>query len=157
MFVSYTTPPAFRIQRLPCLGPPKYALFFIYKKQKAIQLVLRQRQQGDKMDTSNIRVDHTTLQQFNGRVVRIIGKLTSPTTLSTTSITNDRGIIQLNVQQDNLRTKLSNIDEYYEVIGQIQSDLSLKVLDSIPFGTEINELGVANLVKYSNKCKEIYY
>lgn len=109
------------------------------------------------MDSANIRVDHTTLQQYNGKVVRVIGKLTSPSTLSTMAINNDRGLIQLSVHQESIKSKLTELDNFYEVIGQVQGDLSLKVLDSIPFGLEINELGVANLVKYSNKCKEIFY
>ncbi|ODV94062.1 hypothetical protein PACTADRAFT_50952 [Pachysolen tannophilus NRRL Y-2460] len=110
---------------------------------------------------SNIRVDHTLLKQFEGKVVRVIGKLGSiqndRASLLTKASDGSSGQINLLISSS-LVPKLQTPNNYYEVIGKITNDeLAIRVLDGIDFGDSINEKAAIALVKYSNKCSELFY
>ncbi|ODV86057.1 hypothetical protein CANARDRAFT_175789 [[Candida] arabinofermentans NRRL YB-2248] len=104
----------------------------------------------------SIRVDATLLQQFKRKTVRIIGKLISKS--SNNAILNSNGNVELKFTHQNQLLDSLIIDHWYECIGMVDDDdLSIKVIQCIDFGTEINEKAVLKVVELSHKVPELFY
>ncbi|KAH3685387.1 hypothetical protein WICPIJ_003625 [Wickerhamomyces pijperi] len=116
-------------------------------------------------DNVTPRVDATLLQNFVNSTVRIIGRVDSQVgsnannilTFYVPSYKSTNLTIQLSYTQD-LQFQLG---QWYEIIGRVNSDLSVRCVDSrefkTPEGKQVNETAIAGLVHFSNKvARDIY-
>ncbi|CCH46935.1 Replication protein A 14 kDa subunit [Wickerhamomyces ciferrii] len=109
------------------------------------------------MADSTPRIDGSLLEQYKNRTVRVIGKVEQI----------DGSNLKLYTPSDNsnnLSITVSTTPDlefqqgiWYEIIGRVLDNLTLRAIDIQNFGENINEKAVAGLVKYSNKSSEIFY
>lgn len=100
----------------------------------------------------SLRVDATLLGQSTSKTVRIIGKLNSIDSGSSGTI-NSNGTINITSATD-----MNNltVDNWYEILGKVQKDLSVNVLEFFDFGKDINENAVKKLVEVVHRVPELY-
>lgn len=108
-------------------------------------------------DHSTPRIDGSLLEQYTNRTVRVIGKVEeiqgSDLKLYTPSDTSNNLTITVTTTPDlEFQQGL-----WYEIIGRVMDNLSLRAIDIQNFGENISEKAVAGLVKYSHKTPEIFY
>lgn len=108
-------------------------------------------------DHSTPRIDGSLLEQYTNRTVRVIGKVEdiqgSNLRLYTPSDNQKDLTITVSTTPD------LNFEKgyWYEIIGRVMDNLSLRAIDIQNFGENINEKAVAGLVKYSHKASVIFY
>ncbi|KAK9465721.1 replication factor A protein 3 [Lipomyces arxii] len=97
------------------------------------------------------RITAQLLQMYQGRVVRLIGKLTdirgNSATLDSAGSVNVSLARGVEFQQGH----------FYEVIGRVNPDLSLQMLDGVDFGTNIDMDNAIALANLSQKYPEIFF
>ncbi|OJD33192.1 replication factor a protein 3 [Diplodia corticola] len=99
--------------------------------------------------TPRITADY--LEKFTHRTVRILGKVTQ---LRGEQATIDAGgSINLHLNRDSHLT----LNNAVEVIGKVNSDLSVRVLTSTDFGSNIDFTAAEAVVDATHRYKEIFY
>lgn len=100
------------------------------------------------MEAANIRIDAPLLSSHQGKLVRIIGKCTSPTALES------NGPVALST---------TNIDplipgKFYEIIGKVSpNNPSVNVYSVLQLSDNVNMDMVSKLVQYVHKVPELFY
>lgn len=102
----------------------------------------------------SLRVDATLLAQSSNKTVRIIGQLKSVDTTDSSATIDSNGLINVSSasNMDNLV-----VDNWYEVIGVVQKDLSVNVLQWFDFGKEFNSNAAKKLVEIVHRVPELYH
>lgn len=106
------------------------------------------------MDAASVRIDATLLQEYQGRLVRIIGKCESfdPSSSHGTILSN--GPITI----ISAPGELLSVSKNYEIIGKVGSnDLKVRVLSAIELSDNVNLDHAEKLVKYVHKVPELFY
>ncbi|KAB2573832.1 putative ssdna binding protein ssb3 protein [Lasiodiplodia theobromae] len=97
------------------------------------------------------RISAPYLEKFTHRTVRILGKVTQ---LRGEQATIDAGgSINLHLNRDAHLT----LNNAVEVIGKVNSDLSVRVLTSTDFGSNIDFTAAEAVVDATHRYKEIFY
>ncbi|GME89880.1 unnamed protein product [[Candida] boidinii] len=113
-----------------------------------------------------VRVDATLLQQYTGRTIRIIGKLEDINYQSNKLTINSNGKVILNINDSQLdlikngknnNNKSINIGTFIEIIGFINNDLTIKVIQFFDFGDNLNEDVLNKLTTYIHKVPELFH
>lgn len=106
------------------------------------------------------RIDATLLQNFTSQTVRIIGRVDAQAggntlTFYVPSYQSTNLTIQLSYSPD-LQFQLG---KWYEVIGRVSDDLSVRCVDSreLTFPNGVNEAAIAGMVHFSNKLAKPLY
>ncbi|KAK9453532.1 replication factor A protein 3 [Dipodascopsis uninucleata] len=97
------------------------------------------------------RTNAELLHLFVGRPVRLIGRVTS---FHGDTVTLDAGGSV--TARTNVGVQMTE-GHAYEIIGRVNQDLSLKILDSVDFGTNINMDNANTLAALSNQYNEIFF
>ncbi|KAG7866016.1 hypothetical protein KL918_004005 [Ogataea parapolymorpha] len=105
----------------------------------------------------SIRVDASIISQFTKKTVRVIGKLIDKSTGAGTAIVQCNGSIQLKFQNQQALLESLTLNNWYECIGIVDTDNSVKVIQIIDFGDQISEPAVTKLVEMSHKVPELFY
>lgn len=100
----------------------------------------------------SIRVDATLLMQFTGHTVRIIGKGKHVT--GNSFVLESNGSIQCSYDADTRNMIEGN---WYEIVGLVQKDLTVKALQWFDFGREFNGAAATKLVEIVHRLPELYY
>ena len=106
------------------------------------------------MEVASIRVDTSLLQESQGKLVRIIGKLESydPSSSAATLIAGSPIQLQL-TENDSLQ-----VGKIYEVIGKVStSNLTVNTYSVTQLSDNTNLDVAAKLVKYVHKVPELFY
>jgi len=92
------------------------------------------------------KINSGLIQQFVGRTVSVVGKVTSPLGQQTAQIeSSDGGMITVNTNGEE-----SYGSEYVEIIGQVNDDASIQQFKFTDFGSDF-DLGMYNkVVQMSN-------
>ncbi|KAA8906155.1 hypothetical protein TRICI_005188 [Trichomonascus ciferrii] len=98
------------------------------------------------MSEETPRVNASCLEDFKGRTIRILGKVKS--------LHGESCVIDANGDVTDANFE---VGQFYEVIGRISDDSSVKMLQYQDFGTNIDMTNVDNLVKLQHKYKTIFY
>ncbi|KAL0253107.1 hypothetical protein SLS55_010558 [Diplodia seriata] len=97
------------------------------------------------------RITAPLLEKFTHRTVRILGKVSQ---LRGEQATIDAGgSINLHLNRDSHLT----LNNAVEVIGKVNSDLSVRVLTSTDFGSNIDFTAAEAVVDATHRYKEIFY
>ena len=106
------------------------------------------------MDAISKRIDGTLLQDNQGKLVRIIGKLEQHDGNSAILISN--GSIQLNLSAitSNINIEINN---NYEIIGKVGDDLLITVYSILEISDNFNFDNYYKLCGYVSKVPELYY
>ncbi|EKG20657.1 hypothetical protein MPH_02012 [Macrophomina phaseolina MS6] len=97
------------------------------------------------------RINAPLLEQFTHQTVRILGKVTQ---LRGEQATIDAsGNINLHLNRDSHLT----LNNAVEVIGKVNQDLSVRVLSSTDFGSNIDFTAADAVVDVTHRYKEIFY
>lgn len=106
------------------------------------------------MDAASIRIDATLLQQYQGKLVRLMGKCESYDPSSNTATLSCNGTINLICNPDESFV----VDKNYEIIGKVgTNDTSVFILSAIELSDNLNMDVVKKLVEYVHKVPELYY
>ncbi|KAI5836862.1 replication factor A protein 3 [Morchella snyderi] len=97
------------------------------------------------------RINAPLLERFQGRVVRIVGKVLE--LHGETATIDSHGTIVAHLDRDSHLA----VGHAAELVGKIQQDLSVKVLNSTDFGTNIDFKVYDSLVEVNHMYKEIFY
>ncbi|CAN6661223.1 hypothetical protein TRVA0_033S00540 [Trichomonascus vanleenenianus] len=83
--------------------------------------------------------------------VRIVGKVQS--------LHGDKCVLDASgeVEVDLIRDANFEIGRFYEVVGKINQDLSIKMLSATDFGTDFDIAALDRALNYYHKNKEIFY
>jgi replication factor A3 len=116
------------------------------------------------MDEATPRITQAYLEQFTHRTVRIIGRVTrlrgdEASIDSAGQITLHLNRVSVSTSSDWMRQCLGRetehlqeshltMDHYVEVVGKVQSDLSIRVLASTDMGTSIGMWRLASFLSY---------
>ncbi|KAF2084614.1 replication factor A protein 3 [Saccharata proteae CBS 121410] len=103
------------------------------------------------MSESTPRITAQYLQQFQNQTVRILGKVTQ---LRGDQATIDAGG-SINVHLN--REAHLTMNNAAEIIGKVNNDLSVKVLTSTDFGSNIDFNAAMAVVEATHRHKEIFY
>lgn len=106
------------------------------------------------MSLQSIRIDATYLQQSAKKTVRVLGLLKSYEQSSKSCTLDSNGPITIRFSND--RGDLSS-GNWYECIGIVQDDLSIKCIDFLNMGNNLNEKSVLKVVELSHKFPELFY
>ncbi|KAH3670269.1 hypothetical protein WICMUC_004922 [Wickerhamomyces mucosus] len=103
------------------------------------------------------RVDGTLLQNFRNQTVRIVGRVDglndTQVTFYTPSYNADSTTIQLTYSPDLSFEK----GYWYEIIGRVSDELSVRAIDVNFFGDNINEKAIAGLVHFAHRAAPELY
>ncbi|KAG7822980.1 hypothetical protein KL909_003583 [Ogataea angusta] len=105
----------------------------------------------------SIRVDASIISQFTKKTVRVIGKLIDKSTGAGTATVQCNGSIQLKFQNQQALLESLLLNNWYECIGIVDTDNSVKVIQIIDFGDQISEPAVTKLVEMSHKVPQLFY
>ncbi|KAK0507964.1 hypothetical protein JMJ35_009853 [Cladonia borealis] len=97
------------------------------------------------------RISAKYLDSFTNQIVRILGKVVS--LRGETATIDANGSINLHLNRD-AHLSLNNA---VEVVGKVQPDLSVKVLQATDFGGNIDFNAVEAVVDATHRYKEIFY
>ncbi|KAK9326216.1 replication factor A protein 3 [Lipomyces orientalis] len=97
------------------------------------------------------RANAPLLHLFQGKPVRLIGRVTE--IRGETATLDAAGSVTVYATRDS-NFKEGNV---YEVIGRVQPDLSLKMLDGMDFGTNIDMDNANALAELSQRHHEIFF
>ncbi|KAK7530506.1 replication factor A protein 3 [Phyllosticta citricarpa] len=103
------------------------------------------------MSEATPRINAQYLENFKHSTVRILGKVTQLRGEEATIDAN--GPINLHLNRDAHLTPNNAV----EVIGKVNADLSVKVLTSTDFGSNIDFAAVDAVVDATHRYKEIFY
>ncbi|TKA67597.1 hypothetical protein B0A49_01229 [Cryomyces minteri] len=103
------------------------------------------------MSEATPRITAPYLETFSHQTVRILGKVVQ---LRGEQATVDAGgQIAVLLNRDSHLT----LNHAVEIVGKVQNDLSVKVLASTDFGTNIDFAAVEAVVDATHRYKEIFY
>lgn len=102
----------------------------------------------------SLRVDATLLAQSSNKTVRIIGQLKSLDTTNSSASLDSNGLISVSSSSN---TDDLVVDNWYEVIGVVQKDLSVNVLQWFDFGKDFNANAAKKLVEVVHRVPELYH
>lgn len=102
----------------------------------------------------SLRVDATLLAQSSNKTVRIIGQLKSLDTGNSSASLDSNGLISVSSSSN---TDELVVDNWYEVIGVVQKDLSVNVLQWFDFGKDFNGNAAKKLVEVVHRVPELYH
>ncbi|KAF4312941.1 hypothetical protein GTA08_BOTSDO01498 [Botryosphaeria dothidea] len=97
------------------------------------------------------RINAPLLEQFTHQTVRILGKVTQLRGEQATIDAN--GSINLHLNRDSHL----NLNNAVEIIGKVNQDLSVRVLTSTDFGSNIDFNAADAVVDATHRYKEIFY
>jgi len=110
-------------------------------------------------DHSTPRIDGSLLEEYKNRTVRIIGKIES--------INLNNNTLKLYTPSENKKNLIINVTttpdlefeqgKWFEIIGRVMDDLSLRAIDIQNFGNDINEKAISGLVKFAQKYSIIFH
>lgn len=105
------------------------------------------------MDTASRRIDSTLIQNNQGKLVRIIGKLDQYN--GTTAVLNSNGSIPLELST--LLTELElSVNNNYEIIGRITDSLNITVFAITAISDNFNFDNYYNMVKIIDHVTELF-
>ncbi|KAF7584459.1 Replication factor A protein 3 family protein [Clavispora lusitaniae] len=106
------------------------------------------------MDAASIRVNASTIKDFAGRVVRVVGRVESFDAVSDSARLDAGGAIDVSIHSND---KLE-VGKVYEIIGKVGvSDYKVNVYSVLPLSDGVN-VDVANqLAKFVQKVPELFY
>lgn len=102
----------------------------------------------------SIRVESSILSGVVGKTVRIVGKFTGPDASQTQPVLESNGAA-VNIETD-LDLSQFSVGHYYEVLGKVALDLSIKAMQVKDFGENFNEQAYIKLVEVASKVPELY-
>ncbi|KAI9695098.1 MAG: hypothetical protein M1820_008923 [Bogoriella megaspora] len=103
------------------------------------------------MTEATPRITDQYLEHFTHQTVRVLGKVIS---LRGEQATLDApGPINLILNRDSHLVQ----NHAFEVVGKVQNDLSIRVLASTDFGTDIDFKAYEAVVDVTHRYKEIFY
>lgn len=102
-----------------------------------------------------IRVNAKYIEQFPNRTVKVIGKLENFDASSKTGVLQSNGVVNLKFPANSPSyTK----GKWYEFVATIDgTDSSLKVIEGVDMGDELNEKAVNKMVDLCHKFPELFY
>lgn len=106
------------------------------------------------MDAASIRVNASTIKDFAGRVVRVVGRVESFDSVSDSARIDAGGAIDVSIHSnDKLET-----GKAYEIIGKVGvSDYKVNAYSVLPLSDNV-DVDVANqLAKFVQKVPELFY
>lgn len=106
------------------------------------------------MDAASVRVNATTIKEFAGRIIRVVGKVDSFDPPSQLARLNAGGAVDVQVPQGNVL----EVGKMYEVIGKASvSDFRVNAYSMMEISDSTN-LEMANqLASYVQKVPELFY
>lgn len=106
------------------------------------------------MDAASIRVDATSLKDFAGKVVRIVGKVDTYDRASDSARIDANGSIDVSVHSnDELE-----VGKIYEVIGKVGvSDFRVNAYSVLRLSDNVNLDASNRLAKFVQKVPELFY
>ncbi|KAH3669434.1 hypothetical protein OGAPHI_001555 [Ogataea philodendri] len=105
----------------------------------------------------SIRVDASNIAQFTNKTVRVIGKLVDKSSNQGTAVVQANGSVELRFKNQQTLLESMLLNNWYETIGIVDADNTVKVIQIIDFGSQISEAAVTKLVELSHKVPEIFY
>ncbi|KFY25040.1 hypothetical protein V493_04869 [Pseudogymnoascus sp. VKM F-4281 (FW-2241)] len=100
---------------------------------------------------STPRISSTYLDSFTNRTVRITGKVIQLRGEEATLDSNGHITAHLN------RDAHLTVGHAVEIVGKVNQDLSIKVLQATDMGADFNYAGEAAVVDATHRYKEIFY
>jgi len=97
------------------------------------------------------RVNATLLEQFTNRTVRIVGKVIQIRGDSATISSNGNIVVSVD------RSSEMTVNNFVEIIGRVNNDLSIKTLKATDIGKEINMDAYEAVVDATHRYKELFY
>ncbi|KAF1815090.1 hypothetical protein P152DRAFT_245024 [Eremomyces bilateralis CBS 781.70] len=97
------------------------------------------------------RVNGQYLGNFRHRHVRLIGKVAQ--LMGETAVIDCTGMVTIHLNRE---SHLS-VDHWVEIIGKVNEDMSIKVLNSTDFGTNIDYTSVEAVVDLTHRYRSIFY
>lgn len=105
------------------------------------------------MDAASIRVDAPLVPEYQGKIVRIIGKCELFDSGSSRAILHANGKVDLAVNNTTFE-----INKNYEIIGKVATDsATVLVLSAVELSDNVNLDVASKLVQYVHKVPELYY
>ncbi|KAF2102353.1 replication factor A protein 3 [Rhizodiscina lignyota] len=103
------------------------------------------------MDEATPRVTSQYLEQFQNRTIRILGRVTQ--------LRGDQATIDADGQVTVILNRDSHLtlNHAVEIVGKVQSDLSVRVLNATDFGTNIDFTAASAVVDATHRYREIFY
>ncbi|CDK28797.1 unnamed protein product [Kuraishia capsulata CBS 1993] len=101
------------------------------------------------------RVDATLLNAYQGKTVRIIGKVVEVRS-SSQGVLFAEGPIQFEVSSGDSTLPPILQDHYYEAVGQVGSSNDLRIFTLVDFGEDLSEKALGVLVKQSQNLPELF-
>ncbi|VEU21842.1 DEKNAAC102857 [Brettanomyces naardenensis] len=101
-----------------------------------------------------IRVDARYVRQFPNKTVKVIGKLKEYSSGANTGIIEASGPIHLKFQAPQSLQE----GEWYEFVATVDSsDFSLKVIEGIDMGEDLNERALNKMVELCHKFPDLFF
>ncbi|MCJ1407535.1 hypothetical protein MMC19_001606 [Ptychographa xylographoides] len=97
------------------------------------------------------RINAHYLEQFTNQTVRIVGKIVA--LHGETATLDASGPINIYLNRESHLT----VGNAAEVIGKVQQDLSVKVLQATDFGSNLDYAAANAVVEATHRYKEIFY
>ncbi|KAL0636866.1 hypothetical protein Q9L58_004087 [Maublancomyces gigas] len=97
------------------------------------------------------RINAPLLEQFQNRVVRVVGKVLE--LRGDTATIDSHGSITIFLDRDSQLI----VGRATEIVGKVQPDLTIKVMSAVDFGTNIDFNVYDSLVEVNHLYKEIFY
>ncbi|ODQ64503.1 replication factor A protein 3 [Nadsonia fulvescens var. elongata DSM 6958] len=101
------------------------------------------------------RINRPLLESFTGKSVRVIGLVKSGRNSQDLAVISDAsGDMEIDLMV--IKSDVV-VGRYYEFIAKVQDNLTLRILDAIDFGDNIDLNVVDSLVSISAKHKTLFY
>jgi len=100
-------------------------------------------------------VDAKHIEQFPNRTVKVIGKLDKYDTSSQTGVLQANGVVNLKFPANSPSYAEG---KWYEFVATVDgSDSSLKVIEGVDMGDQLNEKALNKMVELCHKFPELFY
>jgi len=98
------------------------------------------------------RINATMLENFAGKTVRMIGRVT--TVRNDEVLIDSQGSVKLQVERQDANIIMGHA---VEIVGKVWPDLSVKVFVSTDLGKDLDFSAVEAVVDATHRYKEIFY